>query len=128
MITINPTHISIVRRGNFPASLAAIGAAIAPPIIKPAIICQCVMPINIKNDMALANVTKNSLKLTLPITYWGLLPFAIKVLVTKGPQPPPPKLSRKPPAPASQPARFTFFIFLPFLYAWYKIRTPSIKQ
>jgi hypothetical protein len=49
------------------------------------------------------------------------------VLVTNGPQPPPPKESKNPPAPASQPTCFTFLFFLPFLNAAIKIFTPRNK-
>src|SRR5688572_16766742 len=103
-----PTAIIIIFRGSFPATLAAKGAATAPPMIRPSTIFQCRTPTVIKKVAALASVTKNSVRLTDPIVYFGLLPFAISVLVTIGPQPPPPKESRNPPAPASQPTRLTF--------------------
>jgi hypothetical protein len=54
-----------------------------------------VTPIIKKKENALARVTKNSVRLTVPITNLGLRPLLIKVLVTIGPQPPPPKESRK---------------------------------
>ena len=106
---MQPTPINIHFVGNLPAKRAEIGAATTPPTIKPAITCQCETPIVAKKVKALAKVTKNSVKLTVPITNWGERPFDINVEVTKGPQPPPPKESKKPPAKANQPARLTFF-------------------
>src|SRR5687767_7473127 len=70
------------------------------------------MPTVTKNVNALARVIKNSVRLTEPTVYFGLLPFEIRVLVTIGPQPPPPNESRKPPTPASQPTLFTFLLFV----------------
>ena len=124
MITSTPTPINIFLSGNLPASLAAIGAATTPPTIKPKIVCQWLTPRIIKNVSALAIVTKNSVKLTEPITYLGVRPLEINVLVTNGPQPPPPNESRKPPAPASQPACLTFCAFLFSLKALVNILTP----
>src|SRR5690606_10854155 len=94
--------------GSFPTSLAAKGAAINPPRIRPKTVSIWLTPRIKKNVTALEKVTKNSVRLTDPITYFGLLPLEIKVLVTNGPQPPPPKESKNPPAPANQPACFTF--------------------
>ncbi len=90
-------------RGNLPANFAAIGAAITPPVTRANITCQFCTPINVKKVKALATVTKNSVRLTDPITNLGVLPFVINVDVTIGPHPPPPNESRKPPAPANQP-------------------------
>ena len=89
--------------GNLPASLAAIGAAITPPITNASITCQFCTPINVKKVKALANVIKNSVRLTDPTTYFGVLPLVIKVDVTIGPHPPPPNESRNPPNDASNP-------------------------
>src|SRR5687768_15187307 len=102
-ITNKPNKIRDVLRGNFPASLAASGAASKPPTTNATITCQCVTPSMVKNVKALARVTKNSVRLTDPTTNRGLRPLVIKVVVTIGPQPPPPNESRKPPKPASQP-------------------------
>ncbi|MNY63040.1 hypothetical protein D3C86_1999490 [compost metagenome] len=68
MITSAPTPMNIAFIGNFPASLAAIGAAKTPPKINPAINCQWLMPMTEKKVSALAKVTKNSVKLTVPMT------------------------------------------------------------
>ena len=67
-ITSAPNNNMEVLRGSFPASLAAIGAASKPPITNPTITCQWVTPINVKKVKALAKVTKNSVRLTDPIT------------------------------------------------------------
>src|SRR5882762_955126 len=109
IMTNPPTPMNIVFTGSLPANRAAKGAATVPPTINPRITGQWLIPSIEKNVIALASVIKNSVMLTEPITYCGLLPFDISVLVTNGPQPPPPNESRKPPAPASQPTRFTFF-------------------
>src|SRR5687768_2202675 len=100
--TTAPSNMNEALRGSFPASLAAMGAAITPPITRARITCQFCTPIRVKNVNALATVIKNSVRLTEPTTYLGVLPLVINVEVTIGPQPPPPKESRKPPAPASQ--------------------------
>ena len=126
IITITPTPINIFLIGSLPANLAAIGAAITPPIINPRIVCQWLTPKIIKKVSALAMVTKNSVKLTEPMTYFGVRPLEMSVLVTSGPQPPPPKESRNPPAPASHPARFTFCAFRFSLNAFVKILIPRI--
>src|SRR5450432_2171691 len=114
----------MVFMGNRPASFAARGAAIVPPSIKPTITCQWLTPRKAKKVTALARVMKNSLMLTDPITYLGLLPFEISVLVTSGPHPPPPKESRNPPAPANHPTCFTFWGLF-FLYAVVIILIPK---
>ena len=67
-ITSRPTNIMDVLRGSRPTNLAAIGAAIRPPIIRPTMVCQCVAPSKIKKVKALDKVTKNSVILTEPIT------------------------------------------------------------
>ena len=108
-MTRAPSSINDVLRGNLPANFAAIGAATNPPMTRPNMACQWLTPRRVKKVKALANVTKNSVRLTEPITYLGLLPFVINVVVTMGPQPPPPKESRKPPAPANKPYRLNFF-------------------
>jgi len=72
--------MNMVLSGNLPASLAAIGAADTPPIINPSITCQWLRPINEKNVIALASVTKNSVMLTVPITYLGVRPFEMQNL------------------------------------------------
>ena len=61
---------------------------------------QCEIPIKVKKVSELANVTKNSARLTEPIVYLAFRPPATSVDVTTGPQPPPPKESRKPPTKA----------------------------
>ena len=90
IITSIPNKINDVFLGNLPVSLAAIGAAIKPPMINAIIACQWLTPIKVKKVNALASVTKNSVRLTVPITKRGLLPLVINVVVTIGPQPPPP--------------------------------------
>ena len=127
IITSAPTEMNMVLRGSLPASLAANGAAATPPMINPMITCQWLSPINEKNVMALARVTKNSVMLTVPITYLGVRPFEISVLVTNGPHPPPPNECKYAPAPASQPTRFTFFCVRFFLNAFSKILKPKSK-
>ena len=52
MITSTPTPINIFLSGNFPASLAAIGAATTPPTIRPKTVCQWLTPRIIKNVSA----------------------------------------------------------------------------
>ena len=54
-----------------------------------------------ENAMALAKVKKNSAKFTVPIVTRGLWPEPTSVVVTTGPQPPPPTESTKPPNKAS---------------------------
>ena len=127
IITITATPINIFLIGSLPTSLAAIGAAMTPPMIKPKIDCQWLTPRIKKKVTALAMVTKNSVRLTEPITYFGVRPLEIKVEVTNGPQPPPPKESRKPPAPASHPALLTFCGFCCFLKALESILIPNSK-
>ena len=112
--TTVPNKMNDAFRGSLPASLAAIGAAITPPITSASITCQFCTPIKVKNVNALARVTKNSVKLTVPITNLGVRPFVIRVVVTIGPQPPPPKESRKPPRPASAPKCLNFFFCINF--------------
>lgn len=127
MITMIATPINIFLIGNLPTIRAASGAASTPPAIRPIIDCQWLTPRIKKNVMALAIVTKNSVRLTEPMTYFGVRPLDINVEVTSGPHPPPPKESRKPPAPASQPARFTFCGFFCSLNAFNMIRIPNNK-
>ena len=67
-ITKVPTPINMVFIGSFPANLAAKGAATNPPIINPVITCQWLKPKKVKKVSALAKVTKNSERLTVPIT------------------------------------------------------------
>src|SRR5665647_1937202 len=120
-ITKQPTIINMVFKGSLPTNLAAIGAAISPPIIRPATSANGILLNRIKNVMELVNTTKNSARQTEPITYRGLLLFESKVLVTNVPQPPPAKASIKPPAEASHPARLTFELAVAFLNAFRKI-------
>lgn len=101
-MTSNPSRIKDVFRGSLPTSFAAMGAAITPPIIKPKMVCQWLTPNKVKKVKALAKVTKNSVRLTVPMMYLGVPPLLINVVVTIGPQPPPPNESRKPPVPASR--------------------------
>src|SRR5690606_9475786 len=83
-ITSPPTQINIVFKGSLPASRTAIGEATTPPTTQPAIACQWLMPSMVKKVTALASVTKNSVSLTEPVTYFGVLPLEIRVLVTRG--------------------------------------------
>ncbi|HEY0731813.1 MAG TPA: hypothetical protein VGD33_05310, partial [Chitinophagaceae bacterium] len=89
--TIVPNKIKEAFLGSFPASKAERGAAIMPPMISARITCQCCTPIIIKKLKALANVTKNSVRLTEPTTKRGVLPLVMSVADTIGPHPPPPK-------------------------------------
>ena len=123
--TPTPTNIAFV--GSFPASFAAKGAASIPPRTSPKITCQWLSPKKAKNVRALANVIKNSDKLTVPITNLGVFPFEISVVVTKGPQPPPAKESKKPPKKASQPTFFNFLVSFFFPKTLTKILTPNKK-
>ena len=68
IITSEPTSINIVFNGSFPTSLAAIGAAIKPPIINPATCKIGIVLSKIKNVIELVNTTKNSARQTDPIT------------------------------------------------------------
>ena len=52
-----------------------------------------------------AEVTKNSAVLVVPIDTRGSWPDPTRVVVTVGPQPPPPMASKKPPARPSGPAK-----------------------
>ena len=122
-----PRSIKDVFRGNLPASFAAIGAAINPPTINAMMVCKCVTPNKMKNEKALASVTKNSVRLTVPITKRGLLPLVINVVVTIGPQPPPPNESRKPPAAANGINFLNFFCGFICLKAFSRIFTPRNK-
>ena len=99
--------MNIVLSGNLPTSLAAMGAAISPPAIKPATSAKGMFFKKMKKVMELASTTKNSARQTDPMTYLGLLLFEINVLVTRVPQPLPAKASRNPPILASQPALLT---------------------
>ena len=67
-ITNVPTKINIVFKGNFPTSLAAIGAAISPPIIRPATSVKGILLRRIKKVIELASTTKNSARQTEPTT------------------------------------------------------------
>jgi len=55
----------------------------------------------------LKNDTKNSAVFTVPIASFGALPLLMRFDVTKGPHPPPPTESRKPPKRPSKP-KFLF--------------------
>ena len=126
-MTNTPTPINMAFVGSFPASFAAKGAANIPPRIRPKITCQWLSPKKAKNVSALAKVIKNSDKLTVPITNLGVFPFEISVVVTKGPQPPPAKESRKPPKNANQPTFFSFLVSFFFPKTLTKILTPNKK-
>lgn len=96
--TKRPTKIIKILVGILEQSKAAKGAAITPPIANPAIICQLsCKPKRVTKVAAWAAVTKNSAKFTVPIVILGLFPLAKRVVVTIGPQPPPPTASKKPP-------------------------------
>ena len=112
---------------SFLERCAAIGAATTPPKINPKIVCQPEPQIKVKKVNELANETKNSAKLTDPITNLGFLPLAIRVDETTGPQPPPPIASKNPPAVASQPTLFNCFLFWCFLITFTMITTPKIN-
>lgn len=85
---------------NLSTNFIAIGAATTLPMINPKIVCQWLTPNKVKKVKTLAKVTKNSVRLTVPMMYFGVRKLLINVVVTIGPQPPPPKESRNPPVPA----------------------------
>ena len=76
---------------------AARGAAIIPPKMRPTMICQWLNPITMVNTQVEAKVTKNSAVFTVPMVTRGVSPVPTNVVVTTGPQPPPPEASTKPP-------------------------------
>ena len=83
------------------------GAAIMPPITSGTRFCSGAAPSSMKNVVAAATVTKNSVALTEPTVWRGAWPEPTSVDVVTGPQPPPPLASRKPatkPTGAIQPA------------------------
>ena len=94
MIITIPTKIIMVLTGSLFAKRAAIGAAMTPPKIKPIMTCKYPKPMTKKKVREDASETKNSVKLTLPMVYFGWRPEAIKVEETIGPQPPPPMESK----------------------------------
>lgn len=110
-ITSEPTQINMVFKLSFPDSLAAIGAAIKPPNIKPAITLKCASP-NTKTNVAVLHIeVKNLVNVEVPMVYFGSRPPEIRVLVTNGPQPPP-KASKKPPDNATGVTFVSFFLSL----------------
>src|SRR5688500_12828812 len=92
-----PTEVSSARVLIALHSNAANGAANSPPITSPATTGQVPSTASNVNDAAVASVMKNSAKLTEPMVVRGSLPEPTRVLVTTGPQPPPPTASTKPP-------------------------------
>ena len=79
------------------------------------------MPIVMIKVIALLNVKINFATVELPTAYLGSQEFFIRVPVTNGPQPPPPKESIKPPTSPNL-ERFVlfigaFFIFFFFLFS-----------
>ncbi len=67
-ITNEPTKMNMVFKGSLPTNRAAMGAAIKPPMIKPAISSKGMVFSKIKKVMELVNTTKNSARQTEPIT------------------------------------------------------------
>jgi hypothetical protein len=67
-VTSPPTRKYMVFSGNLPTNLAAMGAAITPPIISPNTSAMGMCFNRIKKVTALANTTKNSARQTEPIT------------------------------------------------------------
>jgi hypothetical protein len=67
-MTREPTAINMVLRGSFPTRRAAMGAAIRPPNIRPAMSISGMFFRKIKKVIELANTTKNSARQTEPIT------------------------------------------------------------
>src|SRR5204863_4846297 len=67
-ITNAPTAINIAFIGTLPTNLAAIGAAIRPPTIRPATSTMGMLFSKMKNVIELTNTTKNSARQTEPIT------------------------------------------------------------
>lgn len=102
-----------------------------PPIINPVIFSQC--PINMaprvkKNVIDSDIVTKNSAELTEPIASRGFFPLATRVVVTMGPQPPPPIASKNPPANPNGISLVFPSVFWVFLKTFKKIIKPMIKR
>lgn len=96
-IMTQPTVISKNLRLTIFAIHAPKGAARTPPMIKPRIIDQPVMPIKSVKTPDAATATRNSAALTVPIVVLGVFPLLNSVVVTMGPQPPPPLESANPP-------------------------------
>ena len=67
-ITKEPTRINMVFKGSLPTRRAAMGAAMRPPAIRPAISKKGMLFKKIKKVMELANTTKNSARQTEPTT------------------------------------------------------------
>ncbi len=67
-ITNDPTAMNIVFNGSLPTSLAAIGAAMRPPMISPATSSRGILFKKMKNVIELASTTKNSARHTDPMT------------------------------------------------------------
>ena len=67
-ITRKPTEMNIVFMGILPTRRAAMGAAIRPPMIRPATSNRKNVFRYIKKAIELANTTKNSARQTDPIT------------------------------------------------------------
>ena len=86
--------------GIFETIRAEIGAANIPPAISPAIISQCDMPMKKVKVMPVAMLIKNSVALTVPMVFLASPPELSRVVVTTGPQPPPPIESTNPPIKA----------------------------
>ncbi len=67
IITTTPTIIIMAFIGNRVERMAAMGAAIIPPRIRPMMICQWVRPMSVTNVRELDREMKNSARLTEPI-------------------------------------------------------------
>ena len=71
---------------------------------KPSASCQCPVSRATRKVAEMAEVTKNSAVLVVPIETRGSCPVPTRVVVTVGPQPPPPMASKKPPTRPRGPA------------------------
>ena len=88
------------RTGSLLVTMAAKGAAITPPNNRPTMTVQFESSSDDSVKMKTTDcekVMKNSEELTEPMAKRGCLPRATNVVVTMGPQPPPPMASKKPP-------------------------------
>ena len=92
-----PTKIMKGLTGIYLDAQAPRGAANTPPMAKPRMICQFVMPSVMRKVAEADKVTKNSTAFTLPTVFRISLPLTIRFDATMGPQPPPPIASIKAP-------------------------------
>ena len=95
--TTQPTRSIRTLSGMCLVAIAANGAAITPPMMRPAMIGHRLRPTVRKKVVDMVSVTKNSAMLTEPMAWRGFVPWPRSVDVTIGPHPPPPIASSMPP-------------------------------